>query len=68
MDPENPEAVTNENFTENSCSWTDLWRIQNLVKKNVFLSSSYVQKVKALPKCSEWKRSKSKIEHRTCLK
>jgi len=23
VDPENPEAVANENFTENSCSWTD---------------------------------------------
>ena len=23
VDPENPEVVANENFTENSCSWTD---------------------------------------------
>jgi len=23
VDPENPEAVANENFAENSCSWTD---------------------------------------------
>jgi hypothetical protein len=43
MDPENPEAVANENFRENSYSWTD--QNTNIVFYERPISHFHIQKL-----------------------